>query len=199
VNPGQTIGTLLGLAKSKAQEPIHAEVVTYTFPATAVNHVRQMVSWFLEGQRRPLHFFPASAGSYVEALDDDGSNKAEAIQATIDAQWSPDDIFNQVQDINDDYIGRAFPEPQIALDEEFATCATTIVGSAWENAELAKSVLKQKKKDLAEAMKAEEKAKTARKKEEERRLKQQIRDKEKADKALSGPPSKKRKAKGGEE
>lgn len=110
---GSLRGRLLGV-DGMTEFPQHPD------PRTVI---RELLVWYGEGLRRPLHFFPGAALSYAREI---GRTTQKETLAKLRKEWDSPADFAPFKESRDSCIARTFFSAEEALDNEFVTLATLI-------------------------------------------------------------------------
>lgn len=96
-------------------------------PAAAEETVGQLLAWYGEGLRQPLHFFPGMALSYAHAIE---TKDPEGALAGLRKTWDVSNSYAPFQEHREAYVARTFFSGDEALNEEFVALATVIAVQA---------------------------------------------------------------------
>jgi exonuclease V gamma subunit len=103
------------------------------FPATKDPDkiLKALMTYFAEGLKRPLHFFPDAAWEYAGVIAEDPTATKEATVAAM-AKWDPEQQFMKTFGEGEDpYVSRVFFSADEAIDnDEFREMATSIAVGA---------------------------------------------------------------------
>jgi len=124
---GMLIGSLLGVGQDY-KKAIKADRRDFQQPKNPAAILQKLLTWYEEGMRRPIHFFPESAWAFAEGYGEDANVDAAMKKAV--AAWMPNDAGFGFPEANDEYYRRVFAPDETALDKEFRGLATLITVSA---------------------------------------------------------------------
>ncbi|MCC6397690.1 MAG: exodeoxyribonuclease V subunit gamma [Bacteroidetes bacterium] len=85
--------------------------------------LQQLLLWYEEGLKRPLHFFPRMALEFAQKIEDED---AATVLEGLRNDWDRPNPFAGYVESRDEYFSRAFSSGAEAIDQEFETLARAI-------------------------------------------------------------------------